>query len=498
MTAARMRLLARTATSLLTGEMTGRGRDGFAASPQERRAVAIREAFESLGPLYIKVGQILSTRPDFVNPTVIAELETLHDQASTVPFAVMEPVLEEELGAAWRCRFSSIETARPLGSASLAQVYEARLRDGTAVVVKVQRPGIQTIMDADMKMLRRAARIVAHRAPRFNATVDVETMLTVIFDAMRPELDFRLEAQNMDTARRTVQAFSTLAVPDVIHATRRILVQTLAAGRNIRDADPSDFKEDDRIAIGRDLLGFMYRGYFQERFFHADPHPGNILVHPGERASIIDWGMVGRMDRRMSMSLVLILLSLSQNDGQAAARAWIDMSKPTPWSDLAGFTSDIAILVPKIATASLEELNFGTTLTSVLKHSTRRGIQSSPLVSILGKSFANIDGSVRYLAPELSVTEVFTDHLRPLLSHFVREATSQGQLASSVMELLIASGSSPAETRGLLKDLANRDFTLNLSERPSGASLSAAKDERYRRLVFAGLAYLAWRSHRRT
>ncbi|MFB8778014.1 ABC1 kinase family protein [Streptomyces broussonetiae] len=500
MTAARARLLARTASALLAGEVAGRTRRGAeadATTPQRRRAVALRQAFESLGPLYIKVGQILSTRPDFVSPTTMAELETLHDRASVTPFEVMEPVLREELGASWRSRFSFLETARPLGSASLAQVYEGVLRNGRPVVVKVQRPGVTVVMDADMQVLRRVARMIARHAPRFNATVDLETMLAVVFDAMRPELDFRLEAQNMDTARHTIHSFSTLDVPEVVHATRRTLIQTLAPGSNIRSADRSSFKEEDRIAIGRDLLGFMYRGYFEQRFFHADPHPGNILVRPGDKASIIDWGMVGRIDRRMSMSLVLILLGLAQNDGTAAARAWIEMSNPTSWADLAGFSSDIAILVPKIAAASLDDLNFGTTLTDVLKYSTKRGIQSSPLVSILGKSFANIDGSVRYLAPELSVTDVFVDHLRPILTHFVSEATSQSQLAQSLIEQLLLVSSSPSETRGVLRDMANRDTSINWSPTLTGMRAGIFREDRTWRVMAAVAVYLAWRARHR-
>ncbi|MEU5117053.1 AarF/UbiB family protein [Streptomyces longwoodensis] len=500
MSAARARILARTVAALLAGEVTERTRRGpqvFSTTPQQRRAVALRQAFEDLGPLYVKVGQILSTRPDFVSPTMMAELGTLHDHASVTRFDVMEPVLEQELGASWRSRFSFLETARPLGSASLAQVYEGVLNDGRPVVIKVQRPGITAVIDADMRVLRRMARMVARRAPRFNATIDLETMLRVVFDAMKPELDFRLEAQNMDTARRTIRNFSTLAVPEVVHATRRTLIQTLASGRNIRSADRCDFKKEERTAIGRDLIGFMFRGYFEERFFHADPHPGNILVQPGDRASIIDWGMVGRIDRRTSMSLVLILLSLAQNDGIAAARAWIEMSKPTAWADLAGFSSDIAILVPRIAAASLGELNFGTTLTDVLKYSTKRGIQSSPLVSILGKSFANIDGSVRYLAPELSVTDVFVDHLRPLVTHFVKEATSEGQLARSLIEQAIIMSSSPGEARGILRDLANRNLALDLSPQYGKPRRDACHADGKWPVMLAALAYLGWRARTR-
>ncbi|GHE43742.1 ATP/GTP-binding protein [Streptomyces longispororuber] len=471
MSAARARLLAHVAKALLMREVSEtplawrhRRTDDSSEAKMHRRAVAVREAFEQLGPFYIKIGQILSTREDIVPSAIARELEHLHDRASVMPFTHMEPVLEAALGRGWRRMFRSFDTRSPLGAASLAQVYAARLDNGQPVAVKVQRPRIRYVVEEDMKMLQRAARRFAAHAPRFNATIDTQAMLGVVLDAMRPELDFVLEARNMDRARTAARSFELVDVPDVLDATPTVLVQSMAAGTNIRDADPTAFKPDERSAIGRDILAYMYRGYFVDMTFHADPHPGNIFVAPGEPASLIDWGMVGHIDRRLSMSLMLILLSLSRNDGTALSKAWIEMGKLTPWADVSAFTQDMTALVPKIATASLEELNFGTTLTQVLSHSTRRGIQTSPMVSILGKSFANTDGSVRYLAPELSVTEVFQDQMRTILFEYARQALSEDQAARTAMELLIAAQSAPGELRGLLRDLANHELTVQFSQ----------------------------------
>ncbi|MEU1135206.1 AarF/ABC1/UbiB kinase family protein, partial [Streptomyces sp. NPDC005900] len=341
----------------------------------------MREALESLGPFYIKVGQILSTRPDLVSSAVIEELGKLHDQVSAAPFTDFEAVLAHDLGPAWATGFRDIDTARPLGTASLAQVYRATLADGTPAAVKIQRPGIRALVEADMALLRKTARFIARRSPRFNAVIDINAMLGVVFDAMRPELDFVLEARNMNEARWHTADFKHLTVPTVLTATPRVLIQSLAPGRSIADARPEDFSTDEREGIGRDLLAFMYRSYFLTRTFHADPHPGNILVHPGEPAHLIDWGMVGRIDRPLSTSILLVLLSLAQNDGAATAKAWIEMGHATPWAEVTGFIEDMAALVPQVATASLEELNFGVTLTAVLEHSTKRGIKTSPMIS---------------------------------------------------------------------------------------------------------------------
>ncbi|MEU1144502.1 ABC1 kinase family protein [Streptomyces sp. NPDC005863] len=455
-----------------------------------RRAVDLRTSLERLGPLYIKIGQILSTRQDLVPQTLASELESLHDQAAVLPFSAMKPVLEAELGPGWAGRFRNFDMAQPLGAASLAQAYSARLTTGEQVVVKVQRPGVREIVSDDMRMIKKAVRFGAKRAPYFNMTIDLEAMLGVVFDAMRPECDFTLEAANMDTARRSVAGFDNLCVPEVLHATPRVLVQSMAPGTSIRDADPSAFKDDEREAIGTTLLTFMYHGYFTDRRFHADPHPGNIFVCPSGPTTLIDWGMVGHIDRRLSMSVVLILLGLARNDGPAVTSGWLEMGRPTQWADVSGFGQDMAALVPKIHAAPLEHLNFGASLGNVLKCSTKRGIQTSPMISILAKSFANIEGSVRYLAPQLSVTDVFVENMREVLFAYARETVSEEQLATHLMQLIASSAALPGELRTITRSLAQGDLTIQAAPVQAGKT-SLVENRIDHRIQYLGRRLLA-------
>ncbi|MCH6163769.1 ABC1 kinase family protein [Streptomyces marispadix] len=480
----------RTATDLFRNAGPSPGQEDLG----ERRARHARQTLESLGPFYVKMGQILATRPDFVPPEMVSEFEKLHDQVSPAAFAEFEPALTQELGAGWRRRFRHIDTDSPLGTASLAQVYRAVLSDGRPAAVKIQRPGVRETVTADMKLMRTLSRFAARRAPRFNEVIDVEAMLGVVFDAMRPELDYVVEARNMTEAAEAVARFEHIAVPEVISATPRVLVQSLAPGTSIREADRDAFSLEERAGIGRDLLGFMYRGYFVDRVFHADPHPGNVFVHPGEKATIIDWGMVGRIDRPMSTSILLLLLNLAMNDGAGTARAWIDMGSTTAWAKSSAFAGDLAALVPQIATASLEELNFGVTLTALLQHSTRRGIRTSPMVSILGKSFANIEGSIRHLCPELSLIDVFSDELLGIVTDLVKEAFSPEQAVRTALEVISAGAVAPQQLRGVTRDLSNRDLSLSMTvngtqstRRCSGMRLGAKE-------VLLGLtAAMLWR-----
>ncbi|MDQ4144883.1 MAG: AarF/ABC1/UbiB kinase family protein [Actinomycetota bacterium] len=426
---------------------------------------------------------------------MIREFRKLHDEVSATPFSDFEPVLAEELGPDWKLYFREIETAAPLGTASLAQVYQATLPDGRRAAVKIQRPGVRSIVYQDMAILRKAARLMARGAPRFNAVIDVEAMLEVVFDAMEPEYDFTAEARNMDQGRRSVERYKHLSVPKVLLATERVLIQSLAAGASIRDVERESFSTAERMAIGRDLLAYLYCGFFIDQYFHADPHPGNIFVQPGKKASLIDWGMVGRVDRRTSMCMVLILLALAQNDGHGLAKGWIEMGRATPWADIAQFTSDMARLVPKIVGASLEELDFGITLTAVLEYATKRGIQTSPSVAILGKAFGNMEGSIRYLAPELSLVEVFQDELRAIMFDLTRPLLSKEQAARNVMEIIIGATAATDQLRSVLRDLSNREFRLlQQSGKVSRAERASQRTDR----ILLGLAVAAlWLEHRR-
>ncbi|WP_245779885.1 ABC1 kinase family protein [Actinopolyspora lacussalsi] len=498
----RIRLVSEVLGGLFMNELgrvfggSGEGDNAVSSVDRERRrAQEVRQGLERLGPFYIKVGQMLSTRPDIVPPVMISELEKLHDRVSPLPFSSFQPVLEEDLGTEWKERFLHVEMLDPLGVASLAQVYSVTLRDGRPGVIKIQRPGIRDTVLEDMRMMRRAARMVGRCAPRFNSVVDIEAMLGVLFDSMRSELDFTVEASHMDQARKDIKGFRNLAVPDVEFCTPRVLVQSLAPGKSVREVDRAELAERERLAMGEDLLAFTYRGFFVNRMFHADPHPGNIFVQPDGQATLIDWGMVGRVDRRTSLMIMLVLLNLAQNDGYGLAKAWIELGHATPWADVSAFVSDMSALTPKIASASLSELNFGVTLTSVLQQSTKRGIKTNPVISVLGKAFGNIEGSVRCLAPELSLTQVFQEQMKRIMLDLVGEHFSLVQAATSMTELMLGVGAAQEQARTLARDLSNREFGFNVGnngpekENSRGLSLSPGA------LSLGGAAI--WLHHRR-
>ncbi|MDA5147647.1 AarF/UbiB family protein, partial [Streptomyces sp. AD681] len=286
-------------------------------------------------------------------------------------------------------------------------------------------------------------------------------MLDVIFRAMGDELDFTREAANMKDARKAAKAFKTVRVPKALVATPRVLVQSFADGQAAHRLKEDELSRKQRKRMAKEFVAYMLRGFFVDRVFHADPHPGNVLVGHGGKAHVIDWGMVGRIDRSTSAAMLGTMIGMAYNDGPALAQSWIQMGTPTPWSDIGGFTSDIARFVPHITDASLAELNFGVALTSVLTYSSSRGIQTTPNVSIVGKAVANMEGTVRHIHPGLKLSDSIRDALQDILQDMVRDLVSPEQLAQYGLHALRALTDGPGQTTRILNDVADRQLTLH-------------------------------------
>ncbi|MGA5169626.1 MULTISPECIES: ABC1 kinase family protein [Streptomyces] len=441
---------------------TRRGRPAVPDSEDRKlhRAQTFRRTLETLGPLYVKVGQILATRPDFVPKYIRDELENLNDKANVEPFARFATVLEEDLGADWRAQFREINTEQPLGAASLAQAYKAVTTDGTPCVIKVQRPNASVAVLGDMAVLNNLARLIAKAAPHFNEIVDVKAMLEVLFTVMEAELDFTREARNMKDARKAARHFKRIRVPKVITATPRVLVQTFADGVPINRVKSDDLSMKQRKKISYQLIQFMFRCYFLERKFHADPHPGNIIISPDGKAHLIDWGMVGRLDRTTSAAILGTFMAMAHNDGTAMARQWVTLGTATPWSNVSAFIGDLTRIVPHWTDATLAELNFGVALMTLLRYSSHRGIQITPLVSVVGKSVANIEGSVRFLYPKLKLSTALRRTLKDIMRDLLLDTLTEEQAAQSALHLLGTLTQTPAQLQASLTDLSTRQLTV--------------------------------------
>ena len=478
-----------------------RSRNGLADPDDFERARArtLRETLERLGPLYIKVGQMLSTRPDLVSQTVIDALQDLHEQVMVRPFSEFEPVLEKNLGAHWRYRFKEIDTEVPLGAASIAQVYRAVQNDGLEVVLKVQRPGVAASTRLDMEILAQAVKLSMKRAPNIAEIFQPEAMLEVVFGAMRPEIDFTIEASNMDEFREMLEGYGNLKVPDVIDVTKEVLIMTKAPGVSIREAVLDDFTQKEREAIGRDMCTMLFRGFMVDGLFHADPHPGNVFVAPGEPATVIDFGMIGRIDRRMALGYTRFMMATAINDGEAAGRAALEMGTLTSRANVPGFLSDMQRYIPTMANQSLQNMEFGTNFNQFLVFCTKRGIAVNPAIALFGKATANLEGSLRRLAPELTPFDVFRDTMGDIIRDQVKQLNSQEELLRIANEAFFASRSIPEQLRYVAQAVVNGEFVLRIRDDAQKAhdDREDARARAMRRTLIGIAAAVFWLDHRR-
>jgi len=286
-------------------------RPGARPLSQPERA---RLALEQLGPTFIKLGQMLSTRPDLIPPDYVAELIRLQDDVPALPFADINEVIGRELGASAEKLFTSFDS-RAVASASIGQVHAARLHDGKEVVVKVQRPGVETTIEEDLAILADLARIVA-RHSKIGEYFDTEGWVDEFSFTMHNELDYVREGQNADQFRKNFADDPSLVVPRVYWelSARGVLTMDRISGIKMDDATALDKAGADRRLVAETCARMSLRMIFEHGFFHADPHPGNFFVLPKNVVGLVDYGMVGRLDTPLRDALLRIALAINRKD----------------------------------------------------------------------------------------------------------------------------------------------------------------------------------------
>jgi len=278
------------------------------------QAEHIRMALEDLGTTFIKLGQLLSTRPDLVPPEYIAEFSKLQDSTPPFPYAQADEVIRQELGAPPENIFKSFDT-QPRASASIGQVHNALLKDGTRVVVKVQRPGVESLVERDLEVLGDLARF-ALRHTALGAYYDIESWVDEFAFTLRNELDYTREGYNADRIRKNFTGDNTLHVPRIFweQTSRRVLTMEEISGIKINDFESLDKAGLSRQRIAVNCAHIALTMTYDHGFFHADPHPGNFFVLENEVIGLIDYGMVGRLDENLQRSLLRMEIALVRKD----------------------------------------------------------------------------------------------------------------------------------------------------------------------------------------
>ena len=387
---------------------------------QRAQARQLRDALEELGPTFAKLGQILSTRPDLVPAAFIEELATLQDRVAPLSEREVVQLMEQELRVPWEDVFESIES-EPMAAGTIAQVHRAVLTTGERVVVKVQRPNAEAQIVEDLGLLEMFGEKAAAR-PGLRQVVDLPAMVEQLASSLRRELDFRIEAANIARMREILEPFSRLAVPTVRAdlSSARLLVLDEIQGVPIAQAPQGE----ERREAARQMLEAYYQQVLNEGFFHADPHPGNLLWRDGT-IYFLDFGMVGEMPARVRDQLTLLLLAFWQEDATFLGDVMIGLADAYPQQmDMESFREDLAGIIDRYRHVSLEQLRLGPLLQELTTISVRHDVRLPASLVLAGKAFGQMQLATAELDPTLDPFTVAGSFFAKRVLRSVRERAS--------------------------------------------------------------------------
>jgi ubiquinone biosynthesis protein len=384
------------------------GLDVRGAASAEERAGRLRGALEQLGPTFAKLGQILSTRPDLVSPELADELAKLQDSVAPLTEEEVVRVMEQELQVPWEDVFASIEP-EPLAAGTIGQVHVATLESGERVVVKVQRPRAREEIMRDLGLLELFAEKALGREA-LRGTVDIPALVRHLSDSLRRELDFLQEAANVDRMREVLAPYDRLGVPRVYHdlSTPRLLVLEFVEGVSIRASSDSE----ERRQAARQLLEAFYRQILVDGFFHADPHPGNLLW-TGEKIVLLDLGMVGELGPELRELMIVLMLAFARNDPKFLSEAVLMLGGEQRRSDLDldALEREFAAFVDRFQVGSLRDIQIGPMLEGLIQIASRHGIRLPASLALSGKAFGQVQLAIAELDPLLDPFRVVGEFL---------------------------------------------------------------------------------------
>ncbi|MHB9036028.1 MAG: ABC1 kinase family protein [Armatimonadota bacterium] len=404
----------------------------------------VREILEELGPTFVKLGQILSTRPDVVPELYIAELSKLQDTAPTVGFQEIRGVIESEFGVTLENLYLEFEI-EPLAAASLAQVHRAKLLDGTPVIVKVQRPNIRDMVETDLEIMYKRAQFVEQHWERAR-TYGVLDVVDEFAITIREELDYTREARNTDRLREALSDEHHMHVPHVYWhlTTGRVLTLQAIEGVKITDVAVNPIPGVDPRELSRRFASSFMEQVFVDGYFHADPHPGNVLVTRDGEIALVDCGQVGRLDPENRAGAVRMLMAFEQQDARILADEIMNLGIAQEEVDVRRFTLDLGKVLRSYYNAPARAVNMGQLLGRVLNVSASYKIRLPVSFAVLGKVFSDVEGICRQLDPDFNFTEV----ARGYVGKAVRSELRSEATVTELFRALVAA----------------RDFLFNLPE----------------------------------
>ncbi len=433
-------------------------------------AEQVRLALEELGPTFVKLGQVLSTRADLIPPEYQLELAKLQDNVPPAPYADIKAEIEVELGAPPEEIFETFDT-QPLAAASIGQVYAATLADGSDVVVKVQRPSARATVEEDLDILQRLATQARKHWDKENQ-YNIEELAREFSDTLRGELDYRREAHNADRFAANFAGFEGVIIPTIYwdYSTSRIVTMSRVRGIKISELAQLDAAGIDRPALAKRSASILLKMIFDEGFFHADPHPGNFFVEADGTIALIDFGMVGTVDAQAQSLLSNLLIGFIREDIDLLTETFIGLAGPDQLVNRFALNQDLARLVTSTRGDETSELN----ITAVLEETTgivrEYRLRMPSNIANLLRTITIADGLGTMLDPDFNYVEQVTPYAQRMLleqyspQRMVKEFLQSSKAAAELVVEL------PNQLRRVMSDLERGNLQVGISpgsfERP--------------------------------
>lgn len=404
---------------------------------KEKIARNLRLAFEQLGPTFIKLGQVLSTRQDILPDFICDEFTLLLDNIPPAPFSEVMEVMQRELPMGVNT-FRSIDSV-PIGSASLATVYRGELQNGQSCAIKVVRPNIDKLFQTDIYIIKKwAKRLYQYLPQKVRTTVDLDGLLNDYWSSSLEECDMRQEAEHMEHHARIMERYERVRIPKVYaQPTKNILVMELIEGWSLKDFPVEEVTFEERFEMMFDLAHYYVESLLNG-YYHADPHASNILIEKSsKKAVVIDWGMVGRMDAQTGQKLLYMVSLINQNLCEEAAEIGLQIVEPTEYTDIDRVRKIFTAVAPKYAFAlqGQTSVNWGTAIAEVITFSMQNYCRIPSGLALWTKGWMATEATARWLLPEISYHRVVesydTNILRNMLSHQISYKTNGFALAES-------------------------------------------------------------------
>ena len=429
-----------------------------AAAPAEELA----KDLEKLGPTFIKLGQLLSTRADLLPGPYLEALSRLQDQIEPFPYEEVERIVSGELGVRISKAFADFDPV-PLAAASLSQVHRAWMRDGRAVVVKVQRPDIRELIVADLEALGEIAHFLDEHT-ELGKRYEFENMLINLRKSLLRELDFTFEAKNLRNIGQSLAEFEQLVTPEPVddYTTTRVLTMDYIAGKKITALNPLRLLEIDGALLADELFSAYLKQFLVDGLFHADPHPGNVFLTDDDRIALLDLGMVGRVTRSFQDNLLRLLLAISEGRGDAAAEAALKMGEPKEGFDRRIFDRRMAELVTENSDAVLSEKNAGKITFEITKVAADCWFRLPPEFTMIAKALLNLDRVVYTLDPTFDPNAVIRERANEILEQNIVKSLAPNNLLSGVVDLKEFAEKFPPRVNRILDQIGNNELSLKI------------------------------------